>query len=170
MVGSLAFISATVLWNRFDGLSRAVFGIDLLLTILILAGVRSSGWLFDHTLRRASKPRCVLVDGAPSRLVTAYFDDVVAKHELAEVIFAGPENAGWLTELQKRIGRNHIQAIYCGPVADANIRDNVAKLAAAHGLQCYEINFSIQEVPHHLGRAVPLKSLRITKSSGGRSL
>ena len=170
IVGSLAFISAAVFWNRFDGLSRAVFGIDLLLTILMLVGVRSSDWLFEHALRSRTRPRCLLVDNARSRLVTAYFDDAAVKHELAEIILVGPEHPGWSTELIKRLGRNHIEAIYCGPHCDAAAREYVAGLAASRDLRYFEINFAIREVPSHLAIALKPKPLKASKTSVERSL
>ena len=170
IVGSLAFISAAVFWNRFNGLSRAVFGIDLVLTVLMLAGVRSSSWLFEHALRSGSRPRCLLVDHAHSRLVAAYFDDAAVKHELAEIILTGPENPGWSSELGRRLGRNHIQAIYCGPDCDTAARDYVAGLAASHGLHYFEIDIAIREVPPHLAMAIQPKPVKATKASGGRGL
>lgn len=163
VVGSLAFISAVVFWNRFDGLSRAVFGIDLLLTIVMLAGVRASGWVFDHALRSGSRPRCLLVNNAQSRILSAYFDDVAVKHELAEILLIGPENSGWPKVLENRLERNHIQAVYCGPDCDAAARECVAMLSASHGLQYFEINFGIREVTPHFAMALEPKSLRAAK-------
>ena len=75
LVGSLGFVAAVVFWDRFTGLSRGVFGIDLLLTFLLLAGVRGSGWLFDRILRPATRQPCILVDGKACR-ITTYFDQV----------------------------------------------------------------------------------------------
>ncbi|MFZ1133858.1 MAG: hypothetical protein WAN69_02855 [Candidatus Korobacteraceae bacterium] len=170
VVGSLAFISAAVFWNRFDGLSRAVFGIDLVLTILMLAGVRASGWVFDHALRSGTRPRCLLVNNAQSRLLLAYFDDVAVKHELAEVILVGPEHPGWPKELEKRIERNHIQAIYCGPDCDVTARDHVAMLSASYGLKHFEINFAIREVAPHFAIALTPKPRVATKLSAERRL
>jgi len=168
IVGSLAFIAAAVFWNRFDGLSRAVFGIDLLLTILMLAGVRSSGWLFEHSLRPGSRPRCLLVNNAHSRLMTAYFDDAGAMHELAGIVVAGPGHPKWASALANQLRRNHIQAIYCGPDCGATARDYIARLAASHGLHCYEIDFSIREVPQQFPVAIQPKPLKVTKASAGR--
>ena len=168
IVGSLAFVTAAVLWNRFDGLPRAVFGIDLLLTTLMLIAVRSSGWLFDHTLSPGSRPRCLLVNNAHSHPVNAYFDDPAAKHELAEIILTGSQQPGWSSELEKRVGRNHIQAIYCGPECSDAVRAHVARLAASHGLACYDIEFSVQEVSPHYALAIQPKPLHATKASGGR--
>jgi UDP-GlcNAc:undecaprenyl-phosphate/decaprenyl-phosphate GlcNAc-1-phosphate transferase len=170
VVGSLAFVSAVVFWNRFDGISRAVFGIDLLLTTSMLVGVRWSGWLFDHALRSGSKPRCLLVDNARSRLVNAYFDEVAVNHEIAEVILAGPEHPEWSSDLLDRIGRNHIQAIYCGPDCDSTAREYIHGLAASHGLRYFEIDFGIREVPPHLAIPFKPKPIMATNLSAKRDL
>lgn len=75
MVGSLGFVAVVVFWNRLAGLSRGIFGIDLLLTFLLLVGVRVSGWLFDRVLRPAARQPCILVDGKACR-ITAHFDRI----------------------------------------------------------------------------------------------
>jgi len=167
IVGSLAFVAAAVFWNRFDGLSRAVFGIDLVLTILLLTGVRTSGWLFEHALSSGSKPHCLLIDISPSRMVAAYFDEVSSEHDLSEVILAGAGRSGWATELEKRLGRNRVEAIYCGPETDVETRSRVAILAAAHGLPCYEFDLSIRESAKTLASTQP-KLITAAKSSAGR--
>jgi UDP-GlcNAc:undecaprenyl-phosphate GlcNAc-1-phosphate transferase len=64
VVGSLGLVAAAWLWNRFAGLSRGVFEIDLLLTLLLLVGVRVSDWLFDRVLRPAARQPCYEIDRA----------------------------------------------------------------------------------------------------------
>ncbi len=170
ILGSLVFIAAAVLWNRFDGLSRAVFGIDLLLTTVMLMGVRASGWVFENSLRPGSKPRCLLVDDNHSHAVTAYFDEQHAQHELATSIIVGPAHPEWPTELVNRLKRNHIQAVYCGPGCSAAVRAQVANLVAAYGLACYEVDFSVREVSPQLTMALQPKSIQAGSGSRGRVL
>jgi UDP-GlcNAc:undecaprenyl-phosphate/decaprenyl-phosphate GlcNAc-1-phosphate transferase len=64
LVGSLGFAAAVVFWNRFAGLSRGVFAIDLLLTFLLLVSVRGSGWLFDRVLRPSTRQPGYEIDRA----------------------------------------------------------------------------------------------------------
>ena len=169
IVGSLGFLAAVVLWNRFDGLSRAVFGIDLLLTILLLAGVRAAGWFFDHALRPATRQCCILVDGTSSRLMTAYFDEIDTGHELAEVILTGSDQQAWSQQLTRAIGRAKAQALYCGPDCDATARRYVAELSVIHGLHCYEIDLAVREVSCKLAAAVQAQPVTAAKAAVGRS-
>ena len=169
ILGSLVFIAAAVLWNRFDGLSRAVFAIDLLLTTTLLISVRASGWMFEHSLRPGSKPRCVLVDSSHSRLVNAYFDDPSSNYQLDTNILAAPTNPEWTAELASRLNRNHIQAVFCGPECSPAVRSQVRRLAARHALACFEIDFAIREMSTLLSTTVQPKPISAARVFGSHT-
>ncbi len=143
IVGSLVFVTAVVFWNRFAGLSRAVFVIDLLLTCGLLLGVRISDMLFESVLRPATQRRCLLVDASTSRL-PAYFEQVDARYELAGVVF--PDQSSWSQQLSSLIAKIKPEAIFCGPACDPSVRANVAEMAEMCGLHCFEISLSVREV------------------------
>ena len=153
-VGSLGFVSAVVFWNRFDGLSRAVFGIDLLLTFCLLASVRTSNWMFGRLLRPAKPQRCILVDGKASR-IAACFDHIDVPHDLTDVVFAEPDTPAWAEQLARAAARSGMRAIYCGPDCDAAIRNRVAELSRLHDLRCYQIDLSVRELSRTLAPVRP---------------
>lgn len=154
LVGSLGLVAAVVFWNRFAGLSRGVFGIDLLLTFSLLAGVRVSGWFFDRVLRPATRQPCILVDGKACR-ITAYFDHIDSRHELSEVVLAAADRPAWPRQLRTAVTHGRMQAIYCGPDCDAAIRKYVAELSRVHGLPCYEIDLAVHEHLYKAAAAQP---------------
>ncbi len=161
IVGSLGFVTAAVFWNRFAGLSRAVFVIDLLLTCVLLVGVRLSDWLFERVLRPATKQRpCLLVDTGSSRL-PAYFEQIDARYELAGVVLA--DQPAWAEQLSGAINKTKPEAIFCGPECDPLVLATVAEVAEMSGLRCFEISLSVREVATAF--TVPSKSM---KAAAGR--
>ncbi len=145
IVGSLAFVTAVVFWNRFDGLSRAVFGIDLLLTCGLLVSVRISDWFFESALRPDVQSPCVLVDSRNSR-IAAFFEQIDSSYELAAVIFA--DQPAWAEQLSSAIVNAKPTAIFCGPECDGSVRSSVAEIAELHDLPCFGINLSVRPLSY----------------------
>jgi UDP-GlcNAc:undecaprenyl-phosphate/decaprenyl-phosphate GlcNAc-1-phosphate transferase len=155
IVGSLAFVTAVVFWNRFDGLSRAVFVIDLLLTCVLLLGVRVSDWFFEKMLRPATERPCLLVDLSNSKL-PLYFEQVDARYELAAVIFA--DHATWSQQLATAIARLKPEAIFCAQDCASSVRSQVAEIAEASAVRCFEIGVSVNEVAAYSATPKPVKA------------
>jgi UDP-GlcNAc:undecaprenyl-phosphate GlcNAc-1-phosphate transferase len=145
IVGSVAFVAAVALWSRFEHLSRAVFVIDLVLTVLLLAAVRSSDWFFDSVLHSHPKPRCILLDARPGR-IAAYFDQHDTPYELTEIVPIDSENSWWRSQLMNSLGRRRVGAIYCGPECSTEIRSQVAELSQFYGVHCYEITLTVSRI------------------------
>jgi UDP-GlcNAc:undecaprenyl-phosphate/decaprenyl-phosphate GlcNAc-1-phosphate transferase len=162
IVGSLAFVSAVVFWNRFDGLSRAVFGIDLLLTCVLLLGVRVSDWFFESILRPATQRPCLLLDRSTSRL-PVYFEQLDSRYELAGVIFA--DQPAWSKQLATAMAKVKPEAIFCGPDCDPLVRADVTEIAEAAGMRCFDIDMAVREVAAFSAPSKPIKAaaVRVTR-------
>jgi hypothetical protein len=167
IAGSLCFVTAVVFWNRFDGLSRAVFGIDLILTVILLAAVRTSDWVIDAVLHPTRKSGCVLVDG-PSSRIASYFDDFATSHELTEVLVLEGKQPRWRQRLLRSATRDAVRAIYCGPECDEAVKKHAAELAEEHGLQCYEIHLFVREISYEAAARTKLAKAELVSSAGVR--
>jgi len=162
IVGSLGFVTAVVFWNRFSGLSRAVFVIDLLLTCVLLVSVRLSDWLFESVLHRRFQSPCILVDDRGSRLA-GYFEQIDTRYELASVIFV--DHPTWSQQLSNAIAKTRPQALFCGPGCEPFVKSYVAEISELNDLPCFEIDVSLRDIVYSVSETPKPKKVMSARAS-----
>lgn len=152
VISSLSLVAVLTFINRFADLSRAVFAIDLVMSVALLASVRFSHSMFEDMLSRHHiKARCVIVGDGSAILFQNYFKwKETDKLLVGTVLTSGkPSNPGLtipafdFAELPGLLATSGISEVYLLPDCPPEHREAVVSICATSRIAVRRFDFGV---------------------------
>lgn len=146
-VASLLMIAILTYANRFDGFSRAVFVMDIAVTMVLILGARLSGRIFEDALRPAGNGRTLLIGGSSTEFFARYFEWKELGSRSLLLVRDDQPDGGPLSEipaLLREEGRS--VTLFLAPDCQPSTEEYVTALARFYGVPCSKFNLHLHDV------------------------
>jgi UDP-GlcNAc:undecaprenyl-phosphate GlcNAc-1-phosphate transferase len=151
-LGSICLTAALTFMTRFAELSRAVLGMDFLISFFLLALVRTADFLFDDMLAKPNAgSRCVLVGDGSAEFFQHYFRWKNPNVAIAAITATSPIAPGRQltapiiapTEMLGFLSRQRITDVFVLPDCPPEYQDFVGRMCSHLGVNVFKFEFRV---------------------------
>jgi len=156
ILGSVAVVALLTYATQFRDYSRGVFGIETVLTIVLLAAVRVARNMFDDALTGNSDDRCLVVGGSSAEFFYRYFEWQKAQAKITAFVNPVKKGNGTaflfgipvvpLSHMPNQLKNPAVKAVYILPDCPESERAHVAKLCGSAEIPLHLFRLSLEKV------------------------